>query len=192
VGAGFNAVWTGKSGYKAEVRATGELECWDSEGRFTVSEVNPASNWREDLNDFVIAGRSVLHPDGTNGFAWKQAATDHAGLLGLSGYYVFYYGGFRSFSAPTDASGQSFAIATRFTTYVKGGLQNHPWVFLSDEVLNACLCANIRDFEHLFPAIVYTRSGYYRVNLCYNEVEAIRLGVPYVLENVPPPPFGSP
>lgn len=126
-----------------------------------------------------------------NGFAWKQAAIDQAGLRGLAGYYVFYYGGLRSFSAPTDASGQPAAIANRFTTYLKSGLHNHPWVFLSDEVLNAWLCANISDTARLFPAIVYTRSGYYRVTLRYNEIEGFALGEPYVLENVPPPPFGS-
>lgn len=109
--------------------ATGELECWDSGGRFTVSEVNPAANWREDLDYFIIAGCSVLRPDATNSFAWGNATLKQGILRGLCGYHD---------AAPADSDG-AVTIAEEFAQRVNSGSAPHR---CGDLVLDAWLEVN--------------------------------------------------
>ncbi len=126
---------------------TGELECWDSGGRFTVSEVNPAANWREDLDYFIIAGCSVLRPDATNGFAWGNATLKQGILRGLCGYHGV---------APADTGG-AVTIAQEFAQMVNSGSTPHR---SGDLVLDAWLEVNRL---HNARGIAYNQNYYWWV-----------------------------
>lgn len=126
---------------------TGELECWDSGERFTVSEVNPAANWREDLDYFIIAGCSVLRPDAANGFAWGNATLKQGILRGLCGYHDV---------APADTGG-AVTIAQEFAQMVNSGSAPH---HSGDVGLDAWLEVNYR--RQAF-GIIYNSTHYWLV-----------------------------
>jgi hypothetical protein len=66
---------------------SGSLERWGPNGSastFTVSDVNPAANWNEDLDYFIIGGCGVLYPDNANGFAWGKCYLEDKFVEGVS------------------------------------------------------------------------------------------------------------
>ena len=129
--------------------SNGSLQCLDNGGTFTVSDVAPTVNWREDLKYFIIAGCSVLKPDHTNGYAWGSAALRRAGLRGLCGYHDL---------APTDEQG-SIEVAQRFAELMTSHVPpDHTRT--GDRCLNAWLQANV---ERRSRAIVYNANRYWLI-----------------------------
>ncbi len=141
----------------------GSLECWGkarATSRFTVADVAPSSNWKEDLDYFIIAGCSVLHPDNTNGFAWGKETLKKGLLKGLAGYaYIKTYWGLHRFSAPSDRSGISKQAVQWFVKYLSA---SGPPTNVPDRVLEAWLLANINCVR---PGIVYNVTNYWMVNV---------------------------
>ncbi|MCX7777446.1 MAG: DUF6345 domain-containing protein, partial [Armatimonadetes bacterium] len=131
-------------------RATGSLQSLDNGGRFKVNDVNPAANWREDLEYFVIAACGVLRPDNINGFAWGNATLKKNILKGLCGYYG---------RAPSDAGGKSVEVAKAFATFLT---TQQPPTYSGNRVLDAWLKAN-RDKDA--EAIAYNSSNYWKVRV---------------------------
>jgi len=145
-------------------RRDGGLERWGSNGcasKFTVNDVNPAANWNEDLDYFIIGGCGVLHPDNINGFAWGNATLKKNLLKGLAGYAVIYRWGIAPFSAPADNKGESKRKIQSFVFFL---LRQTPRNRTGDRVLDAWLAANANKKEPR-PAIVYTKNRYWQVNV---------------------------
>jgi len=133
---------------------TGELlSVSDSGGCVHPSEINPAVNWKEDLEYFVIAGCGVLDPDSKGISDWAIPFVKNGPLKGLVGYYG---------RAPLDNPPRRFPrrlpssvdVATRFIN----NLINSPTYDFDtgDPILNAWLEANA---YHQQPAIAYTKSS---------------------------------
>ncbi len=128
------------------------------------NDVNPAANWREDLDYFVIAGCSVLRPDAVNGFAWGNATLKAGILRGLCGYHDV---------APLDSSGIPEQIAADFALMIRtASAPNH--THTGDQVLNAWLEANLRRQQN---GIVYNATAYWRI--------ARTLGIEYIEGPIP-------
>ncbi len=130
--------------------STGQLECLDNGGKFTVNDVNPAANWREDLDYFVIAGCSVLRPDAVNGFAWGNATLKAGILRGLCGYHDV---------APLGSSGIPAEIAHLFASLIATG-RTTITSSTGDLVLDAWLEANLARGQN---AIAYDRTNYWYI-----------------------------
>jgi len=158
----------------------GSLERWGPEGSastFTVSDVNPAANWNEDLDYFIIGGCGVLHPDNTNGFAWGNATLKTNLLKGLAGYAVVRCFPWWPFSAPADNRGESTQKVQSFVFFL---LHQQPVKRTGDRVLDAWLAANIHRKKPR-PAIVYTQNRYWQVNVKRKRTGDIYLDTPPVI-----------
>ena len=145
-------------------RRDGGLERWGPNGcasKFTVNDVNPAANWNEDLDYFIIGGCGVLYPDNTNGYAWGNATLKTNLLKGLAGYTVIYRWGLVPFSAPSDISGESTRKIQSFVFFL---LYQQPVNRTGNRVLDAWLAANLNKRAPR-PAIVYTQNRYWQVNV---------------------------
>ena len=160
---------------------SGSLERWGPNGSastFTVSDVNPAANWNEDLDYFIIGGCGVLYPDNANGFAWGNVTLKTNLLKGLAGYAIIYRWGVAPFSAPADNTGESTQKVQSFVFFL---LHQQPVNRTGDRVLDAWLAANIHHKKPR-PAIVYTQNRYWQVNVKSDWRGRIHLGNPPVID----------